>query len=260
MSEKLEKNFKNSLQVVEVNEEQAIVKTIVKGIIEQIERMQNGEEINFEKLLVYSIQKNNLPKRETEEEIEEIISHTRQILENARQISFLKDGICIKDEEGIIATNETIIDSIKREMINRVQKMPDGEAINFEELMIEIIKNNGIKMKRSPLKEKRMVYQVRQMLRARQEVSCLKDGNYIKDKYGIIADQEAATIKREEAIQVGERIKKEIEAEGKKATKEEILDCLEENFKENQLYRTWITVLCSNGTLLEKEDENELDR
>lgn len=87
----------------------------------------------------------------------------------------------------------------------------------------------------------------------------LKQANSKKEEENEIrAIEKEASLRREEAIQVGERIKAEIEAKGGNPTKEEILKCLAEDCKENQLYKTWISILCSNGVLL--QEENELDR
>ena len=246
--------FRNRLKLKngnKVSEKQAVENTIVKEIIEQVEKMQNGEVINVERLMIGIVQKNVLEKRLIEEE--QIILQARQRLEDTQKISCLKDGEYIKDEYGIIVNDERMIDSIKETMINQIEKMQNGEQIEFGKMMAEITQKHN--MTRSHRIEKQLICEVRQMLKARRKISCLKDEKYVRDEYGIIADQETAAIKREEAIQVAERIKKEIEAEGEKPTKEEILKRLDEDFKENQLYRTWITVLCSNGTLLGKKEE-----
>lgn len=149
------------------------------------------------------------------------------------------------------------MDFLEIRLVSIIKDMPDGEVIEFEELFGEIQKDASVV---SAKMRNQVLSHVRQRLLNTHKISCLKDGRYIRDEYGILANQEAATIKREEAIQVGERIKKEIEADGEKPTKEKILKRLAEDIKENELYETWITVLCSNGTLLEKEDENDLDR
>lgn len=69
-------------------------------------------------------------------------------------------------------------------------------------------------------------------------------------------EEKEAIKAREKAMQIAKQIIEKIKEEKGEITKEEILNHLAEDVRNNELYKTWICILCNNGSIPEIRKES----